>query len=373
MNVLQIRSEFRDNGPGTQSLEIAKEMKKRGYETIFASSGGVMEKEISKFFKHITIPTLAITKRDPFSTIKNILEIRKIIINEKIDIIHGHNAAATYCAYLAGKFSGRRVKTTHSVRGMEIRPGYGWRNSIYKFYNATFFAVSDFTKQMLLSAGVKPDRIIVTYNGVDISRFDPQKYDGDKIRGELGIPDDTIVIGEVGAFGREKLEGKGQYYLIEAFEKVHKEFSNTALILVGDGPSKKDCEDLAQRLGISDAVYFLGFRRDIPDIQASIDIAALVSPDGEMFPNALLEAMAMGNPWVASSLSGIPEMAEKGLNGLLTEPRNVEDIYEKLKELVQNKELRNTMGKHCYNTVMAKYTIKVICDKIEKAYKGEKC
>jgi len=62
-DILQIRSEFRDNGPGTQSLEIAREMKRRGHNTIFASSGGVLAEEIKKEFRHIDIPTLAVNKR----------------------------------------------------------------------------------------------------------------------------------------------------------------------------------------------------------------------------------------------------------------------------------------------------------------------
>jgi len=57
LTILQIRSEFRDNGPGTQSLEIAREMKRRGHNTIFASSGGVLAEEIKKEFRHIDIPT----------------------------------------------------------------------------------------------------------------------------------------------------------------------------------------------------------------------------------------------------------------------------------------------------------------------------
>jgi len=176
LTILQIRSEFRDNGPGTQSLEIAREMKRRGHNTIFASSGGVLAEEIKKEFRHIDIPTLAVNKRDLVSTIKNIIKIRKILREENIDIIHGHNAAAAFTAYLASKTINRKVAITHSVRGMEIRKGYQWRNFIYRLYPATFFAVSDFTRQMLIKAGVKENRIINTYNGVDIGKFDVSKW-----------------------------------------------------------------------------------------------------------------------------------------------------------------------------------------------------
>ena len=89
---------------------------------------------------------------------------------------------------------------------------------------------------------------------------------------------------------------------------------------------------------------------------------------GEMFPNALLEAMAMGNPWVASNLSGIPEMAEGSKNGLLVEPANVEDLVDKISILIENEELRKKMGKNAYQSVQEKYTITAICNKIEAVY-----
>jgi len=87
-------------------------MKRRGHNTIFASSGGVLAEEIKKEFRHIDIPTLAVNKRDLISTIKNIIKIRKILREENIDIIHGHNAAAAFTAYLASKTINRKVAIT---------------------------------------------------------------------------------------------------------------------------------------------------------------------------------------------------------------------------------------------------------------------
>lgn len=119
---------------------------------------------------------------------------------------------------------------------------------------------------------------------------------------------------------------------------------------------------------ISDSVFFLGYRRDIPDFQAATNISVLASVVGEMFPNALLEAMAMGNPWVSTILSGIPEMAEDGQCGLLAKPGDAKDLADKIEELIVNKNKRLEMGKKCFDTVREKYTIVKICDKIENCY-----
>ena len=366
--ILTVRSEFGQNGPGTQSLEIAKEMKKRGHYVIFASNGGVMKSEIEKDFTHYTIPTLKITKRDPVSTMKTIRKIRNIIKKEKINTIHAHNAAAAYCAYLASRGLRWKVQITHSVRGMELRPKYQWRNWIYRLYPATFFAVSGFTEKMLLDVGVKSEKIIKTYNGVDISKFDPSKHDGKTIRDEIGISDDVLLIGQVGAFTTNQCGSKGQSVLIEAFADLKKRHNNIALAFVGDGDGLDLCIKKANDLMISDSVFFLGYRRDIPDFQAATNISVLASVVGEMFPNALLEAMAMGNPWVSTILSGIPEMAEDGQCGLLAKPGDAKDLADKIEELIVNKNKRLEMGKNCFDTVREKYTIVKICDKIENCY-----
>lgn len=364
LTILQIRSEFRDNGPGTQSLEIAREMKRRGHNTIFASSGGVLAEEIKKEFRHIDIPTLAVNKRDLVSTIKNIIKIRKILREENIDIIHGHNAAAAFTAYLASKTINRKVAITHSVRGMEIRKGYQWRNFIYRLYPATFFAVSDFTRQMLIKAGVKENRIINTYNGVDIGKFDVSKWNKNAFRDEIGVSKDTVLVGTVGRVNYNK----GQEVLIKAIPHILKKTSNFKVVIVGDGEKLEACKTLAKDLGVEEFVHFTGFRRDIPNIQAALDIYTLASVKGEMFPNSILEAMAMGNPWVASNLSGIPEISENGRNGFLSEPNNCEDLADKLSKLIMNESLRKEMGENCIKTIYEKYTIEKVCDALEYGY-----
>ncbi|MDC2891347.1 glycosyltransferase [Psychrosphaera algicola] len=101
MNILHLRSEYLDNGPGTQPLKIAKEFLKRGHHSYFAGAKGIMEKYIIKDgFTFFEVPELSIKKRDIISVLIATKKIRKILKQENIDVVHSHNAACSFIAFL---------------------------------------------------------------------------------------------------------------------------------------------------------------------------------------------------------------------------------------------------------------------------------
>ena len=358
--ILQLRSEFRDNGPGTQALTIGVELRRRGHEVFFCSSGGVLSDHIRRHnFELIVVPTLAVNRRDPVSTLRNIKALAQIISERRIDVVHAHNAATAYCAYIAQFLSGRRVGVVHSVRGIELRSTHQWRNLIYRFYPPQILAVSEFTKRELLRNGARMEKIQVSYNGVDTEKFSSAAAaprEKDCVR--------DVVIGSVGAF-----DGwKGQEVLVRAMPSLLKMNENVRLVFVGDGPTRKSVEQLAAQVGVAERVTFLGFRTDIPQILAHIDIYSLPSTQGEMLPNSILEAMSMGKPWVGSDISGLSELTAQGRAGLLCEPSSVESLVTQLGKLVTDEGLRRKMGHAARDEVLAKFSVEKVVDTIVRAY-----
>lgn len=365
LTVLQIRSAFEDSGPGTQSLEIAKELRRRGHRVVFASGGGILVPEIqAEGFPYHCIPELALDRRDPLSTALNIWTVRRLLQQHAVDVIHGHNAAATLCAWLASHLGRRPCIVTQSVRGLELRPNYRWRNWIYRGYPATMFAVSQFTRDWLERIGAPADRIVVTYNGVDLARFNLDAIDRRRIRRELGIPPEAVVVGTVGGLNFDK----AQYVLIEAASRLVESTPPFHVILVGDGPARERCEAAARNSGMADRVHLVGFRRDIPDFQAAFDVFAQPSVRGEMFPNAILEAMAMGNPWIGSDISGLGELTEGGRTGFVSTPGDRDALSANLARLLTDEGLRRSMGAAARTTVLEKYAIGRVVDRIEQTY-----
>ena len=369
MNILQLRTEFSDNGPGTQTLTISTELRSRGYKVVLASSGGhLTEKIINAGFQYYIIPEIAFGKRTPLNIIKSILSIRKILIKEKISIIHAHNATSVLLANISSFLAFRKVKFFQSVRGVEIRDNYGWRNKIYKLakYNA-MFAVSRFTKNAIVNFGVNPEKVVVTYNGVDLKRFDINKRDSYnlEIRKEFNIPTNAFVIGIVG-----RQDGiKGHNDLIKTFKRLYDKHPNLYIMLVGGGSETESNELLSIDLGINSRCVFTGLRLDVEKLHASFDIFTLLSKKGfEMFPNVIIESMSYGNPFIGTNTTGVPEAAEKG-EGFICEPHDIECFCEKIELLIKDTVLKDKMSVRAIKSVEEEFNIARVVDKIEQAYK----
>jgi GalNAc-alpha-(1->4)-GalNAc-alpha-(1->3)-diNAcBac-PP-undecaprenol alpha-1,4-N-acetyl-D-galactosaminyltransferase len=142
--------------------------------------------------------------------------------------------------------------------------------------------------------------------------------------------------------GRLSIE-KGHKFLIDAFSKIHR-IKDWKLVLVGDGPERENLEQLAKNLGIGDRVEFLGHLKNFskPLTQASIFVLPSLK---EGFPNALIEAMAMGKACISSDFfEGENEIVEEGINGLLFKPGNVDELHLALLKLIDNPDLRTRIG-----------------------------
>ena len=371
MNILQLRGEFTDNGPGTQTLTIGEELRNRGHKVFFCSSGGKLETKIrDKQFTFLKIEEIAYEKRNLINVLISIHKLSKILKQKKIEIVHCHNAATSVIAWFSKLIAQRKVKIFQSVRGVEIRKNYGWRNWIYLLGTSNkLFAVCERAKEILIGFGVKSSKIITTYNGVDLKRFDIGKRDEYRklIRTELRIPDDAIVIGIIG-----RQDGlKGHRHLIKAFKKIYNRYSNLYVILVGEGKELEINKKLANDLGIIPRARFTGLRLDVEKIHASFDIFTLLSEKGyEMFPNAIIESLSYANCAVVSNTQGVPETIQNGA-GIVCECGDINSFADAFSKLIENPNLMKKMGQQARINVENLFNIGAVTDKLLEAYKNE--
>jgi glycosyltransferase involved in cell wall biosynthesis len=160
---------------------------------------------------------------------------------------------------------------------------------------------------------------------------------------------------------------KGHTYLLEAIPLVKKKFSNIRFVLVGDGRTKKELEKLVQSRGLSEDVIFAGYypQDQIIDAVGAFDIFVLPSLH-EGLPYAILDAMSLGKPIVATKVGGIPEQINNGVSGILVPPRDSEELANAIIYLLTNEEKAKEMGLKARKKVRDNFTIKSMVSSMEE-------
>ena len=180
----------------------------------------------------------------------------------------------------------------------------------------------------------------VIYNGVDTSVFLPPVVRDTSERARLGIPENALVIGQIGSL----IARKAPDIVLKACANVFNENPHAWLVLAGDGEMEHDCRTLSSRLGIADRVVFTGHLRDtVPLYQHVLDINVLASRS-EAMGITLLEAGACGIPSIASRVDGIPEALIEGKTGELFPKEDYKALAIHLRILAESSRRRYEMG-----------------------------
>jgi len=217
--------------------------------------------------------------------------------------------------------------------------------------------ISNFNKELIIEkCGAQyRDRIKVIHCGVDTSVFLPSQKDCEAK--QRGASFTIVCIGTM-------YEVKGHVYLIDACRLLKEQGLDFICYLVGDGPFRPALEEQVEQLGLTNCVFFHGQRthQEISDLLKRVDALALPSvPTSsgrrEGIPVVLMEAMASGVPVVASGISGIPELVEDEVSGLLVRPRDPEALATALKRLDHDPALCQRLGQAGREKVLREFDL----------------
>ena len=192
--------------------------------------------------------------------------------------------------------------------------------------------ISEDERREYLNRGIGDEKKVVTiYNGIDMSRF---PGNGKKVRKELGIAQQVPLVGFVGRLE----EVKGPHFFVEAAIQIGAAHTPTHFLMVGDGPMKVALMKKAQ---VVSHLHVMGYREDIADVIAALDILLIPSlNDG--FNLAAVEAMASSKPIVATAVGGLPEVV--GDSGILVGPQDSRLMAQKAINILNSPSLRKEMG-----------------------------
>ena len=268
-----------------------------------------------------------------------------------VQILHMHGARAALFGRLAllSLPSGSRQRSIYSIHGFAA-PHYAFARRQLLLGVERLLApatdwwvcVSNAERQALLSTGIAdPLRVQVIWNGIDTSRFTPERTGQSDTKRDLGLPVDAYVATTICRLFRPRDFGT----LLAAFRSVKSELDSAHLLIVGDGPLRSEVENQVRALQLTSSVHLLGMRRDIPRLLQASDVLVLSSRGWEGLPLTVLEAMASALPVIASDVGGTREALQDGETGYLYPPGDAATLASLLLRLAGDPALAAAMGR----------------------------
>jgi glycosyltransferase involved in cell wall biosynthesis len=194
-------------------------------------------------------------------------------------------------------------------------------------------------------------REAIITNGVVI-RAAPEEVDRVTAREVLGLAPDEFVVGAIARLADQK----AHHVLLRAMARLKQDHARCRLVLVGDGERRRELEQLASDLGISDLVLFAGERRDVPDLLAGFDVSSLSSVH-EAMPLSVIESMAACLPVVATDCGALRDLVVDGETGYLVPVGDVAALADRLVVLADHPALRVRLGKNARALAEQNFTI----------------
>ena len=284
------------------------------------------------------------------------LTLYRYVSKNNLDVIHTHSSVDSWLGGVVGKLSGVPViRTRHvSLPVNDFFPNHLLYSYIPQRILTSGNMISDIIKQVRC---VDSNQVVSIPAGVDLRKFDSE-ISGEKIREELKVDSNQILIGKIGV-----VRGwKGHNYFLEAIPLILKKIPSARFVIVGDGPGFKEIKSKVKLAGIDNKVDLLGHREDVPEIMAALDVQVLASFAGEGTPQIIPQAFVMKTPVVATKIASIPDLLGQGERGILIEPENALSLAEGVLKLIRNPDIAKRLVENAYSFCLKELTVDKMMD-----------
>ena len=371
--IIHIITRLDKGGSADIVLQLCSEFKKKGYDvSLLAGMTKDPTTDLNEFMKKtgVKITQLPYLQRKIhfINDLKSLFFLLLFLKKEKPKIVHLHSSKAGFIGRIAARLAGVKciIYTTHG----HIFYGYFNRIKTSFFIIMERFAAHFCDVITTLTEKEKKDfcnlkithtkKIIPAPNGLNLALYSNKNKD--KLRGELKIEKDIVLLGWIGRF--EPIKRPDLFLsLCERLNKTSKTFK---AVMIGDGSQYQKIKDLRSSLGLSESVYLTGYRDDIPQIIPDIDILTLTSGN-EGFGMVVLEAMAAKIPVVAMDVGGLSEIIKNGITGYLVPDNNLEILTQCILKLIENREKSRRLGKNGYKRAFF-YSFNAMFEKYRDIY-----
>jgi glycosyltransferase involved in cell wall biosynthesis len=365
LTVLLTLMALNTGGAETHVVSLARQLKKEGINVLVASRGGELVKELNASgIEHFTMP---LHSKMPGSLFSSIIGLTKLVKKYKVDLIHAHARIPAWVSQWVFYITGcPYITTSHGIYSTN------WGLGLLTAWGEKIIAVSEDVREHLVkNFKVRPEKIYVIPNGIDLEQFDPG-VDTSSVQKELGLSSDEMKIVYIsrlmGARGEIALK------LIDAMPDICSSFPNVKLLVVGEGDKLEAIRGQAEKCNTAlkgRRVIVTGARLDTYALMGLADVAVGVG-------RVALEAMAMKKPVIIAG--------EAGFMGILT-PENFEDakkhnfsgrgtgqitnsmnLAAAIKRLLASPDLRKELGEFGRKQVEDQFSIDSMTKKVVEVY-----
>ncbi len=351
LKILHIDPERNWGGGEAQVLGLLTYLGRKGHRNdLLAYPGGRLFERCGP----LGVKRLSLVARNDLD-LRPVPALRRLIRSEKYDIVHFHTKRAHALSLWLPR--GPQCPKYVVTRRMDYPEAKTWYTRL--LYNRRVdgvVAISRVIMNLLIEAGVEPERIRLIHSGIDPQRFD-RCADGS------ASAEYEAVVGIIASLE----ERKGHRYLFEAAAMLKRRGHKIKYLVAGEGPARRQLEERVKALHLGDEIRFCGFVSDAPDFLSQIDIFTLPSLY-EGLGVAALEAMAAGKPVIASRVGGLPELIADGETGMLVAPKNSEELAQAVARLAGEKSLAREMGQKGAERARASFSLEQMAAKNEAYY-----
>ena len=271
-------------------------------------------------------------------------------------LVHTHSSVDSWVAALAAKSLGLPV-----VRSRHVTIPVSRRRALVYRLADRVIASGESAKAVLVAAGVPAGKIVAIRPGIDPARFHPG-VSGRAVREELGVRGRAVGL-------VANIRGsKGHRFFLDAARAVLRDAPDTRFLIVGDGIGAADIRRLVREMGLDAHVIMTGFRRDIPEVMAALDVLVLPSVKSEASSQVIPQALAVGTPVVATTVGGSPELITDGTTGRLVPPADAGALADAILSLLRDPAAAATMAEAGRALVRARYTLDAVMARTVSVY-----
>jgi glycosyltransferase involved in cell wall biosynthesis len=353
MNLLYVDLDREWRGGQSQALLTLQGLAQNGHEVTLAAA---QDSPLATRAANLGIDVQEIPQRG--LRFRAVTAIRRLILQNNFDLVHLNEPHAMSAAWLAGAHNHSRLLLSRRI-GFPLRKNW-FSQSSYRAITR-FIANSENVAQSLISSGISANRISVVNEGVEL----PPRTSSETrnaARAFWNVKSDEFLFGCVSVFVPEK----GQRHLIEALAEVRAVHPAARLLLAGDGPSRAELQALAKRLGLTEAVLFPGFVKNVDQIYQALDTFVFPS-EFEGLGTALQTAMAYELPSISTARGALGEVVENERTALVAEP-NAKEFARAMFRLIGDAELRKQLAVAGRHEVEKRFSAERMVDNTIRVY-----